>query len=184
MHKIILAIFISLSIIVWGLNIGFLRLNQIKKLNKQITQLKNAISGIEQKVYQIPTLQEEVKKLEEAEASFKNKLPTEEEASIDSFFKLLATYSKKTGCEIIRLTKRQASITPEAESQPFTTVTFETNILGNFYNVIKFLSMLETQERLVNIESLAIRKQQVQGEDDLEYSGMPLVFSTYIWKAK
>ncbi len=183
MHKKLVVVLVILVVAVVGADIGFFRLYKIKKLNEKVNKVQKEVDELSKKVVQIPQLQAEVKKLEDAEFVFRSKLPTEQEASVDSFIKILTSYAKVTKCETTRLVKRTPTITPESESMPFSTVTFEINIQGNFYDAVKFVSMLENQERLVNIESLAIRKNP-SDVGNPEATTIPLVFSTYIWKNK
>lgn len=181
MHKKIIIVLVVIGLLIAGADIGFLRLYKIKKLNEKIKKIEKEVSELENKVDQIPQLQAEVKKLEETEAVFKSKLPTEEEASVDSFIRILTSYARATKCETTRLIKKAPVITPETESMPFSTVTFDINIQCNFYEAVKFVSMLENQERLVNIESMAIRKNPAEQQNP-EATIIPLTFSTYIWK--
>lgn len=181
MHKKLVVILGILIIAIAGADIGFFRLYKIKKLNEKISKVWGEVDQLSKKVVQIPQLRAEVKKLEDAEAVFKSKLPTEQEASVDSFIRILASYARLTKCETTRLVKITPTITPETESMPFSTVTFEINIQGNFYDAMKFVSMLENQERLVNIESFAVRKNPSEQENP-EATTIPLTFSTYVWK--
>lgn len=181
MHKKVVIGLIIIAVLVGGADIGFFRLYKIKKLTEKVKKIEKEVNELEQKVNQIPQLRTEVKKLEDAEVIFKSKLPTEQEASVDSFMRILTSYAKATKCDMTRLVKRTPIITPETESMPFSTVTFDINIQGNFYEAVKFVSMVENQERLVNIESLAIRKNPSE-QNNPEATVIPLSFSTYIWK--
>ncbi len=181
MHKKIVIILSLIVVILAGIDVGFFRLYKIKKLAQKVGKVEKEVKELETKVMQIPKLQAEVKKLELSESIFKSKLPTEQEASIDSFWKILANYAKNTKCEITKLSKRAMSLTPENETMPFTTATFEANIQGNFYDAVKFVSMLENQQRLVSIESFSINKHPAFTENP-EYTAIPIVFSTYVWK--
>lgn len=183
MHKKLVIILAVVIVAVAGADIGFLRLYKIKKLNAKVKKVQKEVDELNQKVSQIPQLQAEVKRLENAEITFKSKLPTEHEASVDSFIRILTSYAKVTRCDTTRLVKRTPIITPETESMPFSTVTFEINIQGDFYEALKFVSMLENQERLVNIESFAVRKNPSE-QDNPEATTIPIAFSTYVWKNK
>ncbi|MFN7181405.1 MAG: type 4a pilus biogenesis protein PilO [Planctomycetota bacterium] len=182
MHKKIIIILGLMVIVCAGVDIGMYRLYKIKKLAQEVQKVQKEVENLESKVKQIPQLRSEVERLKITEETFKGKLPTEEEASIDSFSKILANYARSSGCEIIKLARRPAISTPEGESKPFATVTFEASVHGNFYETVRFLSMLENQERLVNLESFVINKYGSLIERP-EYTVIPIVFSTYVWKA-
>lgn len=179
----------ALAIILFLANL-FIQAKQIRNKEKEFAALKAQLQEARNKVNTIPKLEEELSSLKLEATKFKEILPTVKEVSYDVFGEKLGEYANKLNISITSFKEERKQIgqgpaRKETQKSPVEPATFAITTLGNFWNSMQFLYLLETDKRFIRIDSLKItpvvEAKEAKKEKKL-YFQVDFKVTTYTWR--
>lgn len=155
-----LAVFlvVVLPLAVWGY---FLHFKSLANLNTELSQVGQGIVQAKAKQDQMYQLQEKKKTLEKELKIARKILPTVEEVSYEKFLELLGRLKKEAKVELFKaklLKQKKGRAGPgQAPQGAFDKVSYELDLEGCFYDLVKFVYLLETYKRFIRIDSFEFK---------------------------
>ena len=148
---------------------GFIYYFQFVELAGQKAELEKVTSDLakaQEKVSQIKKLEDEVKKLAEEEKQKIQKIPNLDRTEYDDFANLLDEQRKRAG---VFITKTEWKLPQKASAgggrgaaaakklpEKIHKIQYDMQVSGGFYQLLKFINLLEQLTRFVNVDSLTI----------------------------
>ena len=111
----------------------------------------------------IKELNESIKKLEEKEAELIQHIPNLDRAEYDVFAELLDEFRRKAGVTVPRVNWSTAARTPPSPGRPgqpasIHKVQYDVAVTGSFYQLLRYINILEQHKRFIGIENFTIAK--------------------------
>ena len=134
---------------------------------KNLSQARAELVGIEEKLktanekaLKKQELDEEIKKREEENEAFQKKLPTKNEVAYEVFVDTLTNLSNE-----VNVVLKSASVTQGAgrggaaapSATDFEPISYDLQLTGNFFDLVKFISLLEEYPRFIKVNSFTFR---------------------------
>ncbi len=182
-----LAVFlvVVLPLAVWGY---FLHFKSWANLNTELSQVGQDIIQAQAKQDQMYQLQEKKKKLKEGLKVAQEVLPTVAEVSYENFLELLGRLKKEAKVELFKakLLKQKRRVGPGQVPQgAFDKVSYELELEGRFYELVKFVYLLESYKRFIRIDSFGFKPGGTSGSEPTTGGvrhGLKLKLTTYTYK--
>ncbi len=136
---------------------------------QQLDQVLEQVRAAQAKVSQIEPLKKKIAELEAEEADLIKRIPNLTRLEYDVFADLLDDLRRRSGVTIPTarwvVPQRPAPLPHRpARTIPATVhkVQYEIAVLGGFYQLLRYLNLLELQNRFINVESFTIGRGQEQ----------------------
>lgn len=184
---IIIIIIIVITLLGGAGAIYYLQFNILTDKTNSINKLNDQILQAEEKKQNIPKIQKEIDKLRGKEKSSKVKIPFLDEEEYDRFVNTLEDIKQKalTFVSDVKFNqpKKTAPLPGVAEqklSQNIQKIECEVKVSGSFYQLLKFLNLIEGIERFTLVEQFSIAPiKETKGVGTMH--NMKLTLSTYTY---
>lgn len=123
--------------------------NQISQLREQLKTVENKLIKTRQLSTKLPKLKEKIKVLEENLATVRQELPSDRE--IPYFLKTISEEGKKAGLEFLLFQPE-----PEQTHDFFARVPVKIEVLGSFHQAMAFFDQVHRLPRIVDIENISL----------------------------
>jgi Tfp pilus assembly protein PilO len=145
--------------------IYYLNFVVLEDRRKELTQVKGQVADAQHKVNQIPQLKAQIKARTEEAAEKSKRIPNLTRDEYDTFANLLDDLRRRSGVMVSRGgwmqgakplsgTVRPTKLIPPTVHK----VQYELSVTGSFYQLLRYLNLLEQQGRFINVESFSIGK--------------------------
>lgn len=163
---IITIICLAFILIAGGAAIWYLQFNVLQEKEAALENVKRELSAAQARVREIEPLKKEIKKLEIDEAEKIKKIPNLTRAEYDAFADMLDEFRRRAGVIVSRGGWVQAPKTapvpgrPQPKPQPATVhkVQYDLAVTGSFYQLLRYINLLEQETRFINVENFSISK--------------------------
>jgi Tfp pilus assembly protein PilO len=174
---IIWVVALVLILIAGGTSIYFLQFDVLEQKKAELAAVQEQVQGATKKKNMIPILQKSIVELQKKEAELITHIPNLTRAEYDEFANLLDELRRKAGVSVGRASWGiPAKPTPipgrPAVVQPPTVhkVQYDLGVVGNFYQLLRYINLLEQHKRFIGVETFAIAK---GAGGDLKSSAQP-----------
>lgn len=155
---------------------------QIDEIQQQIEQKRQEISAAEAKILKVPGLEKDVVVLRENLGEYVKILP--DNKNLNDFLRSLNDFEKQSGSRGLRLSQKG---NPKAIGR-FSMIEYSTQMTGTLWEILRFMNLIESYERFVNISEFAIatggRGAQEATRDGDEIHTLTLAMQTYSYNGK
>jgi len=163
---IITIICLAFILLAGGGSIYYLQWVKLVELEQQLDQVKKELDDVRRKVAQIEPLKVEIKKLEGEEKEKIKKIPNLDRAEYDTFANMLDEFRRRSGVTVSRgswvnpAKPQPVPGRPAPRNIPATVhkVQYDLMISGGFYQLLRYVNLIEQQTRFINVESFAVSK--------------------------
>ena len=150
-----------------------------KKAETVLAQKKAHVITLREKINRIPKLREEKNKLQEELAEYETILPNDQE--LDKIFDTLSDFTRDSGVNILEFRPEAEMVNgPEQASSSYRKVTYSLKLAGDFFQVTKFVNLLENYKRFVRVDSFDMGKTKL----DAPLGDTSLQISTFVYDPK
>ncbi|HZE99450.1 MAG TPA: hypothetical protein VE981_20770 [Planctomycetota bacterium] len=154
-----------LILIAGGAAIYFLQFEELENQKKILADVQSQVFEATKKKNAIPVLQTSILELQKKEAELISHIPNMTRAEYDAFAELLDDLRRKCGVSVSRATwsvpQKAISIPgrpPVVQPPTIHKVQYDVNVVGTFYQLLRYINLLEQNRRFIGIESFAIAK--------------------------
>jgi Tfp pilus assembly protein PilO len=162
---IIWVVALVLILIAGGVSIYYLQFEVLEQKKAELAAVQDQVQGATKKKNAIPGLQKSIKELQKKEAELITHIPNLTRAEYDEFANLLDDLRRKAGVSVSRAgwtvpSKPQPIPGRPAVVQPPTIhkVQYELGVVGNFYQLLRYINLLEQHKRFIGVESFNVSK--------------------------
>lgn len=156
---------LALIIIAGGAAIYFLQFDVLEQKNQELAVVQGQVLDATKKKNAIEGLRKSIVELEKKEADLIRNIPNMTRAEYDVFAELLDEIRRKAGVTVARagwqvpqkpvaIPGRPAAVQPPTVHK----VQYELSVTGNFYQLLRYINLLEQQRRFIGVENFAINK--------------------------
>lgn len=151
----------------------------------QLQAVEAEIVDLRRKALELNQLRIELDKLKDEEEKFKRILPSADQVKFTAFVDTIRGFEKDSLVQVTAITRNQ---TPQGPTGPKSATTFVQTqytlaVEGGFYEIAKFVYLLETHERFIKVENILFTPKQRSGQEkdkDLKtLVGATIVVSLY-----
>lgn len=154
---------LALVVLLGAAAIWWFQFNVLAEKQQQLEALKSELNGARAKVAQIDTLKKEIKKAEDEIALKQERIPNMDRAEYDKFADLLDDKRRRAGVFVPQARWATASAPQAVPGRPargipptMHKVQYEMSVKGGFYQLLKYVNLLEEERRFINVESFSI----------------------------
>ena len=134
-----------------------LGLNRGDDIRVTIEQKRQQLSALREKIAAVPSLRQERQKIGDELAEYETILPNESE--LNKIFETLGDFQKRAGVEIRSVTPQQVMRQdPGAPTTSYKQVAYDLSLAGDYFSFVRFLNLLETHNRFIQVESFGVRQ--------------------------
>ncbi len=162
---IIWVVALVLILIAGGVSIYYLQFEVLEQKKAELAAVQGQVQDATKKKNSIPGLQKSIAELQKKEAELITHIPNLTRAEYDEFANLLDELRRKAGVTVSRATwatpqKPQPIPGRPAVVQPPTIhkVQYEIGVVGNFYQLLRYINLLEQHKRFIGVETFNIGK--------------------------
>lgn len=163
---IITIVFLALILVAGGVGIWFLQFQVLEPKELERDRVKEELRVANEKVRQNPDLQKAIDKLLDEEKVEIVKIPNLERVEYDRFADLLDEIRRRAGVVVSRggwlQAPKQAPVPgrplPKPQPERVHRVQYDLTVTGGFYQLIRYINLLEQQNRFINVENFTITK--------------------------
>jgi len=173
---IIWVVALVLILIAGGTSIYYLQFEVLEQKKAELAAVQGQVQDATKKKNAIPGLQRSIAELQKKEAELITHIPNLTRAEYDEFANLLDDLRRKAGVAVGRAgwtvpSKPQPIPGRPPVVQPPTVhkVQYELGVTGNFYQLLRYINLLEQHKRFIGVEQFAINK----GAGETKGSGQP-----------
>jgi Tfp pilus assembly protein PilO len=156
---------LAVIVLLGGGLIYYLNFVILEDRRKELTQVKGQVADAQHKVSQIPQLKAQIKARQEEAAEKSKRIPNLTRDEYDTFANLLDDLRRRSGVAVSRGgwmqgTKPISGTVRPTKSIPPTVhkVQYELAVTGSFYQLLRYLNLIEQQSRFINVESFSVGK--------------------------
>ncbi len=150
-----------------------------KKLDTAVTPKRPQLTGLNEKIGSIPQLRQEKGKLQDELTEYETILPNGRE--LENLLDMLTEFTKDSGVTILEFKpERERQDKPGESSSSYKQVSYDLKVDGDFYQVTKFINLLENYKRFVRIDSFEMGKRDL----DEPIGETALRISTFVYDPK
>jgi Tfp pilus assembly protein PilO len=154
---------LALIIIAGGTAIWFLQFDLLEQKEQELRAIRGRVADATKKKSLIPGLRTSIAELEKKEAELITHIPNLTRKEYDEFAELLDEMRRKSGVVVSRAAwtvPARATAAPGAKVQPPTVhrVQYELSVSGTFYQLLRYINLLEQNRRFIGVESFAVTK--------------------------
>jgi Tfp pilus assembly protein PilO len=164
-YTIIMIVALALILIAGGGSIYYFQFEVLQEKEKELAVVRGQVADASKKKRDIPMLQKSIAELEKKEAELITHIPNLTRAEYDVFAELLDEMRRKAGVSMSRagwaVPSRPTPIPGRpAAAQPATVhkIQYDLNVTGTFYQLLRFINLLEQNRRFIGVESFQISK--------------------------
>jgi len=178
-HKLIIAAGIGLVVVGVLVYLIYDAQSQIKQARTEITTCRQNIVKARQRIEEIPALREKRYALTNAVEEYVRILPNG--AEIEALLDTVSDLRKEAEVELTSFRIVRGATRRRGGSRSFEKHTRQTKLVGPFFNIAKFVNLLERYKRFMSVESFSMKPKEdtPQGGKVL---GVDLKFSTYTYE--
>lgn len=162
---IIWIVALVLIIIAGGASIYYLQFEVLEQKNQELAVVQGQVMDATKKKLAIPGLRKSIEELEKKEAQLITRIPNMTRAEYDVFAELLDELRRKAGVSVSTarwavpgrptpIPGRTAAVQPPTVHK----VQYEMNVVGSFYQLLRYVNLLEQHRRFIGVESFTIGK--------------------------
>ena len=162
---IIWVVALALIIIAGGASIYYLHFEVLEQKKQELIVVQGQVADATKKKNAIPGLRKSIAELEKKESELITHIPNMTRAEYDVFAELLDELRRKAGVTVSRaawtVPTRATPIPGRPQSvQPATVhkVQYEINVTGTFYQLLRYVNLLEQHRRFIGVESFSVTK--------------------------
>jgi len=162
---IIWVVALVLILIAGGASIYYLQFEVLEQKKAELAAVQAQVADATKKKLAIPGLQKSIAELQKKEAELITHIPNLTRAEYDEFANLLDDIRRKAGVSVSRASWAVPSKpTPipgrPAVVQPPTVhkVQYDLGVVGNFYQILRYINLLEQHKRFIGVDSFSIAK--------------------------
>jgi Tfp pilus assembly protein PilO len=160
---IIWVVALVIILLAGGGAIWYLQFNILVEKKQELDGVKEQVRAATAKKNKIPELLTSIKELEKKEAELIQHIPNLDRSEYDVFAELLDEFRRKAGVTVPRVTwtvPSRAAPVPGKLAQPATVhkVQYDLSVTGSFYQVLRYINIVEQHKRFIGIESFNIAK--------------------------
>lgn len=154
-QKLIISIFVVLLLLA-GFGGGiYLKIKERGPLVGEIDRLEKTIRVHEQKIAQIEPLTEKIVALQDEIARYEVIIPDSEE--LDKMTDTVEEFRKTSGVEINDFRKvTRPLVAREEMGKAYRRVTYSMKLVGDFFEFVSFINLLENHERFIRVDSFRV----------------------------
>jgi hypothetical protein len=164
---IIWVVALALIIIAGGTAIYFLQFDLLEQKEQELQVVRGQVADATKKKNAIPGLRTSIAELEKKEAELITHIPNLTRAEYDVFAELLDELRRKAGVSVSRagwavpsrptpVPGRPAAVQPPTVHK----VQYDLAVSGTFYQLLRYVNLLEQHRRFIGVESFTISKGQ------------------------
>jgi len=152
-----------LIIIAGGASIYYLQFEVLEQKKQELAVVQGQVLDATKKKNAIPGLRTSIAELEKKEAELITHIPNLTSAEYDVLAELLDDLRRKSGVSVSRAgwtVPSRAAAMPGRPVQPPTVhkVQYDLNVSGNFYQLLRYINLLEQNRRFMGVETFTIGK--------------------------
>lgn len=160
---IIWVVALVLIIIAGGASIYYLQFEVLEQKKQELAVVQGQVLDATKKKNAIPGLRNSIAELEKKEAELITHIPNLTRAEYDVLAELLDDLRRKAGVSVSRagwMVPTRAAPLPGRPVQPPTVhkVQYDLNVSGNFYQLLRYINLLEQNRRFMGVETFGIAK--------------------------
>ena len=145
--------------------IWYLQFDVLVEKRKELDAVKQEVAAARAKVAKIPALQKSIAELKKRADELATHIPNLDRAEYDVFAELLDDLRRRANVNVPRATwtvpTRPAPVPGKpAVAQPPTVhkVQYDMSVTGSFYQLIRYINLMEQQRRFIGVETFTITK--------------------------
>jgi len=160
---IIWVVALVLIIIAGGASIYYLQFEVLEQKKQELTVVQGQVLDATKKKNAIPGLRNSIAELEKKESELITHIPNLTRAEYDVLAELLDDLRRKAGVSVSRagwMVPSRAAAMPGRPVQPPTVhkVQYDLSVTGNFYQLLRYINLLEQNRRFMGVETFSIAK--------------------------
>ena len=160
---IIWVVALALIIIAGGAAIYYLQFEVLEEKKAELAVVLGQVQDATKKKNAIPGLRTSIAQLEKKEAELITHIPNLTRMEYDALAELLDELRRKSGVSVSRaawVVPSRASAMPGRPVQPPTVhkVQYDLAVTGNFYQLLRYINLLEQNRRFLGVETFGIGK--------------------------
>lgn len=160
---IIWVVALVLIIIAGSGSIYYLQFEVLEQKKQELAVVQGQVLDATKKKNAIPGLRTSIAELEKKEAELITHIPNLTRAEYDVLAELLDDLRRKAGVSVSRAgwqVPSRAAAMPGRPVQPPTVhkVQYDLNVTGNFYQLLRYINLLEQNRRFMGVETFSIAK--------------------------
>ncbi len=172
----VLVVVVTLGGIVAWLVVG---MKTSRRLDVSVKQKAQQLTDLQEKVAAIPTLRQEQQRLAGELEECETILPNDREQN--KIFDTLSEYEREAKVEIQSFSPvRERKSRPGAAQTSYRKVSYDLDLGGEYFNLVKFLNLLENHHRFMQVDSFKIK----QKDENSPVNDVSLNISTFVFDAK
>ena len=150
-----------------------------KKLDVSIRQKGLQLTELQEKVAAIPALRQEQQRLAGELKECETILPNDRE--LNKIMDTLSEYEKEAKVELRVFSPRTERKSSQSGPQTsYKKVSYDLDLVGEYFNIVKFLNLLENHNRFVQVDSFNVK----QKDEDSPINDVSLKLSTFVFDPK
>jgi Tfp pilus assembly protein PilO len=131
-----------------------------------LAAVAQSLREAQEKVAKIPVLEKEIKDMEVTEKELEKRIPKLTRAEYDTFANLLDDFRRRSGVSVSRgswVLPQKPQPTPgrpQPRNIPASVhkVEYDIAVTGGFYQLLRYMNLLEQENRFINVESFTIAR--------------------------
>jgi len=160
---IIWVVALVLIIIAGGASIYYLQFEVLEQKKQELAIVQGQVLDATKKKNAIPGLRNSIAELEKKESELITHIPNLTRAEYDVLAELLDDLRRKAGVSVSRagwMVPSRAAAMPGRPVQPPTVhkVQYDLTVSGNFYQLLRYINLLEQNRRFMGVETFSIAK--------------------------
>lgn len=173
-----------------GSAIWYLQFSVLAEKEMERDRVKAALAEANKKVAQIPKIRKDIEEnLKPKLVELVKRIPGLDREEYDRFANLLDSFRRRAGVSVTRGSWAQAQKPqpvagrPQPKPQPNSVhkVQYDLAVTGNFYQLLRFVNLLEEEMRFINVETFAIARGSESKEGALRRE-MKLTLYSYTYR--
>lgn len=160
---IIWVVALVIILLAGGGAIWYLQFDVLPQKRAALAAVQEQVRGATKKKNDIPGLKKSIEALTKKAGELAGHIPNLERAEYDVFAELLDDLRRKAGVNVPRAswtTPTRATPTPGKPGIPATVhkVQYDLTVNGSFYQLLRYINLLEQQKRFIGVESFSVQK--------------------------
>ena len=167
----------------------YFHMTKLTQLEAELEQVRAAVADAEQKKAKIDPLKTQIKNLSEEEARLLPQIPNLGRDEYDTLANLLDDLRRRSGVLVpqarwVTATRPQPVPGRPARNIPASVhkVQFDLSVSGSFFQLLRYINLLEQQSRFINVESFQIQPAQGQGLEAALRRNMRVTIYSYTYR--
>jgi Tfp pilus assembly protein PilO len=167
----------------------YFHLNKLQQLEAELEQVRAAVADAEQKKAKIEPLKKQIEGLIREEEKLAPQIPNLGRDEYDTLANLLDDLRRRSGVIVPQARWVTATRPQPVPGRPARTippsvhkVQFDLSVSGSFFQLLRYINLLEQQSRFINVESFQIQPAQGQGAEVALRRNMRVTVYSYTYR--